>query len=82
MVEETKEDVQIQTEPDIDYSIQQLEGVGAVTTKKLESFGVTSIFDICIRGSKEVAEITGVTKSKSDSWVFQCQKILNRLLIL
>ena len=41
MVEETKEDVQIQTEPDIDYSIQQLDGVGAVTQKKLESFGVT-----------------------------------------
>jgi len=82
MVEETKEGVQIQTEPDIDYSIEQLEGVGTVTTKKLESFGVTSIFDICIRGSKEVSEITGVTKSKSDQWVFQCQKILedNKLI--
>ena len=82
MTEETKEDMQVQAEPDIDFSIQQLEGVGTVTTKKLESFGVTSIFDICIRGSKEVSEITGVTKSKSDQWVFQCQKILedNKLI--
>ena len=76
MEEDSKEIVQIQTEPDVDYSIQQLDGVGTVTQKKLESFGVTSIFDICIRGSKEVSEITGVTKSKSDQWVFQCQKIL------
>ena len=82
MEEDSKEIVQIQTEPDVDYSIQQLDGVGTVTQKKLESFGVTSIFDICIRGSKEVSEITGVTKSKSDQWVFQCQKILedNKLI--
>jgi len=82
MEEDTKEDMQIQEEPDIDYSIQQLEGVGTVTTKKLEAFGVTSIFDICVRGSKEISEITGVAKAKSDQWVFQCQKILedNKLI--
>ena len=33
----------------IDLSVSQLDGVGGVTTKKLETFGVTSLIDICIR---------------------------------
>ena len=61
---------------ELDYGVDQLEGVGAVTKKKLESFGITSIIDICVRGSKEVSEIAGVDKHKADSWVFGCQKIL------
>ena len=49
--------VEENTTPEIDYSVDQLEGVGAVTKKKLEAFGLTSIIDICVRGSKEVSEI-------------------------
>jgi DNA repair protein RadA len=63
-------------EEELDYSVDQLEGVGAVTKKKLEAFGLTSIIDICVRGAKEVSEIAGVDKHKADSWVFGCQKIL------
>ena len=62
--------------PDLDLGIDQLDGVGAVTAKKLTDFGVTSLLDVCIRGGREVSEITGVTKSKADSWVFNAQKIL------
>jgi len=50
--------------------------VGAVTTKKLSEFGVNNIIDICVRGAKEVSEITGVDKAKANSWVFNAQKIL------
>ena len=63
-------------EEELDYSVDQLEGVGAITKKKLEAFGLTSIIDICVRGAKEVSEIAGVDKHKADSWVFGCQKIL------
>jgi len=59
-----------------ELNVDQLEGVGAVTVKKLKDFGVTSLIDICIRGSKEISEITGTNKTKSDSWVFKAQKIL------
>ena len=62
--------------PEVDFSVTQLEGVGAMTEKKLTEFGVSSIIDICIRGAAEVAEITGVAKSKADNWVFKSQKIL------
>jgi DNA repair protein RadA len=59
-----------------ELNINQLEGVGPVTVKKLEAFGVKSLIDICIRGSKEVAEITGTAKAKSDQWCFNAMKIL------
>lgn len=62
--------------PEIDFSVDTLEGVGAVTKKKLEAFGIKSIIDICVRGSKEVSDVAGVDKAKADSWVFQCQKLL------
>jgi DNA repair protein RadA len=61
---------------ELDLTVKQLEGVGAVTEKKLTAFGVTSLIDLCIRGSKEISEITGVAKAKTDQWVFQSQKIL------
>ena len=60
----------------MELNIDQLEGVGPVTVKKLKEFGVTSLIDICVRGAKEISEITGTAKSKADSWVFKSQKIL------
>lgn len=67
---------EIVEEKQIDLTVDQLDGVGAVTKKKLESFGIKSIVDICVRGAKEVQEITGVDKGKANSWVFNSQKIL------
>ena len=61
---------------ELDLDVTQLEGVGAATEKKLTAFGVTSLIDFCVRGSKEISEITGVAKGKTDQWVFQSQKIL------
>ena len=68
--------------PDLDLSVKQLDGVGGVTEKKLGEFGVTSIIDICIRGAREISEITGVAKPKADAWVFNSHKILedNKLI--
>jgi DNA repair protein RadA len=78
ILDDTKEDMSVisTTIPELDLGISQLDGVGAVTAKKLTDFGVSSLLDVCIRGGREVSEITGVTKSKADSWVFNAQKIL------
>ena len=62
--------------PELDLSVSQLDGVGAVTQKKLETFGVKNLIDICVRGSREVSEITGVSKATTDTWVFKAQKLL------
>ena len=61
---------------ELDLSVSQLEGVGAVTQKKLETFGITNLIDICVRGAREVSEITSVAKPTCDSWVFKAQKLL------
>ena len=71
--EDTDTDVE---DTELDLSVSQLDGVGAVTQKKLDAFGVTNLIDICVRGSKEISEITGVSKTTTDSWVFKAQKLL------
>jgi DNA repair protein RadA len=65
-----------ETQTPIEMGVDQLKGVGSVTQKKLETFGVTSLIDLCIRGAQEIKEITGVAKPTCDSWVFQSQKLL------
>ena len=61
---------------ELDLSVSQLGGVGAITEKKLTEFGVTSLIDICVRGAKELSEITGVAKIKTNVWVTESKKIL------
>ena len=73
IVEDTTDSM---SETVLDLGIDQLDGVGAVTQKKLTEFGVSSLHDICVRGGREISEITGVTKAKADQWVFNAQKIL------
>ena len=51
--EELIEDEKEQTYTDL--TVDQLAGVGAVTKKKLETFGVTNLIDICVRGGKEIS---------------------------
>ena len=63
-----------ESKPDVDLSLSQLAGLGAVSEKKLNGFGVTSLIDLCIRGSRELVEITGTAKPKADAWVFEAQK--------
>ena len=69
---EVKEDIK----EELDLSVSQLGGVGAITAKKLNEFGVTSLVDVCVRGSKELSEITGVAKVKTNVWVTESKKIL------
>jgi len=47
---------------DGEFGITDLPGVGEVSIKKLNSAGVTTIFDICIRGSMELNEISGISQ--------------------
>ena len=65
-----------QVKKETDLSVEQIEGIGKVTTTKLKEFGVTSLLDICVRGAREISEITGTAKTKADTWVFKAQKIL------
>ena len=73
----SEEEIEVKPEqPEVDLSLSQLKGLGAVSEKKLNGFGVTSLLDLCVRGSYEIVEITGTAKPTADSWVFSAQKIL------
>ncbi len=56
--------------------MSQLKGVGSKTEEKLISFGVVSLLDLCVRGAKEISEITGVAKATAKSWIFMAHKLL------
>jgi len=76
--EEEREEGFPPIDKELDLSVEQLDGVGKITAKKLEDFGVTSLIDICVRGSKELSEITGVAKVKTSVWVTNSQKLLEQ----
>ena len=61
---------------DLDYSVKQLDGLGAVTEKKLMAFGVSTLYDLCVRGSYEIQQLTGATKDKADEWVYKAKTML------
>jgi len=46
------------------FDVGALPGIGDVGKKKLEAAGVVSYFDLCIRGSMEIKEITGMSLDK------------------
>jgi len=50
----------------VEFRIEDLEGVGPVTAKKLADAGITSIMDLMIRSPVEIAEITGMEKSTAE----------------
>ena len=67
---------EVKEEGTLNMEVSQLGGVGTVTAKKLNEFGVTSLIDVCVRGSKELSDITGVAKVKTNVWVTESKKIL------
>lgn len=54
---------------DPDFGVSDLPGVGEVTLKKLQSGGIRTIFDLCMRGSMEITELTGVPQSEAEEMV-------------
>ncbi len=55
--EESKEETNL-------FDISKLPGLGPVSKKKLEEAGVVSYYDLCIRGSMEIKEISGMPMDK------------------
>jgi len=52
-----------------DLRLDSLEGVGPVTTKKLEDAGVHNIMDLIVRGPVEIAELTGMDRETAEKIV-------------
>ncbi len=54
---------------DVEYKLEDLEGVGPVTTKKLADAGINSIMDLIVRGPVEITEITGMDRDTAEKIV-------------
>ena len=48
------------------FDVGNLPGIGPVSIEKLKLFGVTSVFDLCIRGSKEIMDIAKIDEDKME----------------
>jgi DNA repair protein RadA len=59
-----------------DISITQLEGLGAVTAKKLAGFGITNLYDLAIHGARELQELTGSPEDTVRNWVLKAKAML------
>jgi len=52
------------------FNIAQFEGqgvgMGPKSIEKLQAAGMNTVFDVCIRGSHELAEVTGMSQGDID----------------
>jgi DNA repair protein RadA len=76
MSDEDFEKIEEAVEETLDYSVSQLKGLGAATEKKLQAFGVMTLYDLCVRGSYEIQQLTGAKKETADEWVFKAKTML------
>jgi len=59
-----------------DLRLDSLEGVGPVTTRKLNDAGIHNIMDLIIRGPVEIAELTGMDKETAEKIVNKARQQL------
>jgi DNA repair protein RadA len=59
-----------------DLRLDNLEGVGPVTTKKLTDAGVHNIMDLVVRGPVDIAEVTGMDKETAEKIVTKARQTL------
>lgn len=65
-----------------DGGLSELKGVGAATIKKLANYGVTNLYDLCIRGAREISEITGADLDTCQGWVLKAKSKLEELKLV
>lgn len=66
---------------DGEYGISDLPKVGEATIEKLNAAGVKTIFDLCIRGSNEINEISGIAHNDAQNIVNMAWKRLEEYKI-
>ncbi len=59
-----------------DLRLENLDGVGPVTSKKLSDAGVHNIMDLVIRGPVDISEITGMDKDAAEKLVNKARQQL------
>ena len=76
MIDETCIPIEEDIVESIDIGLEQLKGVGKVTIEKLKGFGITNLYDFCIRGAREIEELTGADKTTAQKWTLKAKHTL------
>jgi DNA repair protein RadA len=62
--------------PIIDLEIQDIEGIGPTTAKKLKEAGIVSVMDLAVASSDELAVDLNSSKDSAASFIMAAQKLL------
>ena len=65
--------------PIIDLNIQDIEGIGPTTAKKLKEAGIVSPMDLAVASAEELAERINTSKESAASLIISTQKTPERL---
>jgi DNA repair protein RadA len=62
--------------PIIDLEIQDIEGIGPTTAKKLKEAGIVSVMDLAVTSAEELAVDINISKESAATFVMAAQKLL------
>src|SRR5947209_13708877 len=62
--------------PVLDLEIQDIEGIGPTTAKKLKEAGIVSPLDLAVASAEELAERINTSKESAASFIISTQKLL------
>ena len=62
--------------PVLDLEIQDIEGIGPTTAKKLKESGIVSPMDLAVASAEELAERINTSKESAASFIISTQKLL------
>src|ERR671920_720766 len=66
----------------IDLDIQDIEGIGPTTAKKLKDAGIISVMDLAVASAEELSESINATKETAASFIISAQKLLRETNVL
>ncbi|MGA8842142.1 MAG: helix-hairpin-helix domain-containing protein, partial [Nitrososphaeraceae archaeon] len=68
--------------PEFDLELQDIEGIGPTTAKKLKDAGIFSVMDLAVAGVEDLAVDINATKESAASFIMAAQKLLRESNIL
>ena len=64
--------------PTLDLEIQDIEGIGPTTAKKLKEAGIISVMDLAVTSADELAVEINASKDSGGSFHNGCTKVIER----
>src|SRR3989475_6952076 len=68
--------------PILDLELQDIEGIGPTTARKLEESGIVSPMDLAVASAEELAERINTSKESAASFIISTQKLLRDSKVL